>query len=88
MEKDNKTEIKIEIIKSDTKSDDHFRKKPKVKRSTIPFKCPVCNDMILFKCEIPDDVKVFPYRIEYEHYDHVILIDLDNNHEIREIKPK
>ncbi|MHA1311457.1 MAG: hypothetical protein ACTSWR_08575 [Candidatus Helarchaeota archaeon] len=84
-DKQNK-EIKIEIIESSTSNYEKIVHGEK--RKKIPFKCPICKEMIILKCEIPEDIKIFPYKIEYHHKDHIILIDLDNNHEIREIRPK
>lgn len=85
MEDKKAPKIKIEIIESEVPRKE-YKEAPKKKRKMIPFKCPVCGEMIYFKCEIPDNVEVFPYRIEYKHHDHIVLIDLDNNHDIREIK--
>jgi len=83
-----KFEFQFEIIETETKKDDLLIKTVEKKKSITPFKCPVCKGIIQLRTEIPDDVKVFPHRIEYTHLDHVLLIDIDNNYEIREIKPK
>lgn len=88
MSNQKKLDFQFEIIGTDSKKDDLFTRIVEKKKSLTPFKCPVCKAVIQMKFEIPDDVKVFPYRIEYVHLDHTLLIDIDNNYEIREIKQK
>ncbi|MHA1269723.1 MAG: hypothetical protein ACTSPY_08025 [Candidatus Helarchaeota archaeon] len=88
MVNDKELNIEIEIIKSNSKKKNSFYPNIKEKRSVIQFKCPICQEIIVFKCEIPEGITIFPYRIEFDHNGHILLIDLDNNHDIREIKPK
>ena len=88
MKKNKKDEFKIEIIENNNMKKEFIKKPPEIKRSKITFKCPVCKELIIFKFEIPNNIKRFPYRVEYLHKNHIILIDIDNNYEIRELKPK
>ncbi|MHA1229196.1 MAG: hypothetical protein ACTSRP_09030 [Candidatus Helarchaeota archaeon] len=88
MTNDRTLDIKIEIIEDESEKREFISCIRTEKRSAIQFKCPVCKETIILKCEIPENICNFPYRIEYPHNDHILLIDLDNNHEIREIKSK
>lgn len=83
-----KQEIKIEIIENNDKNKENNTITMDKRRTSIPFKCPVCKKTIFFKFEIPKDCKIFPYTVNYPHFNHVLLIDIDNNNEIREIKIK